>query len=248
MPQKPKPTGPESIAAHWSAKYGEPIDWPVLERIASRRVVEQGRSEVSALRALGGYAEMLRHQRQEQIAFLDQRVPGEDKKLSQRLEAELAAAGERGERRRRNIVTSYLALLEGRVGRTKRGTPRRNVLGLSRNAHPTELLLALRLVHRGAVSRADEMVRSLLHRTPDWSWKAKARGADVALGLAAHEVSEWIRARHCNQSGQLDGVRGNPGASWVPGGWGKATASSFHPAQHVADYRPAVHPRYIHAR
>jgi hypothetical protein len=202
VPSKKQAIGDE---AFWLKKYGEPINCPELRRIASLAAVERERSAVSALRALGDYAELLRRQRQEQIAFLDHRVPGEDAKLSQRLEDELAAAGERGERGRRARVSSYVALLEGRVGRTKRGTPRRNVLALSRYAHPTELILALRLAQRGAASRADEMVSDVLHRTPDWRWKAQTRGADVALALATYEVSEWIRKRHPNTSGQLDG-------------------------------------------
>jgi hypothetical protein len=101
-------------------------------------------------------------------------------------------------------------LLEGRVGRTKRGMPRRNVLGLARFGHPAELLHALQIAQRRAASRTDEIVRRLLHRHPEWHWHVETRAMDVALAQAAYEVAEWIRSRHRNRGGTLDGYTSWP--------------------------------------
>jgi hypothetical protein len=203
VPSK-KSFDPKAVAADWLTKYGKPIDCPELRRVASLAAVERERSAVSALRALGDYAELLRRQRHQQIAFLEHRVPGEDAVLGERVEAAHSASGERDRRRQQMRIDDYVELLESDTKRPNCGAPQRNVLALPRHAHPTELFLALRLAQRSAASRADEMVSEMLHRTPDWRWKAKTQGADVALALAACEVAEWIRKRHRNKSGQLD--------------------------------------------
>ena len=205
MQREEKAINREGIAAYWTKKYGEPIDCPELRRVASLAVVERERSDVAALRILHEYSALLQHQRQEQIEFLDRRIHGEDKTLRDHLGDELEAGGAKAERGRSNRIESYLALLEGRVGRTKRGKPRRNVLGLARFAHPAELLQALQLNQRRTASRTDEMVRELLRRHPAWHWQVETRAMDVALAHAAHEVAEWIRPRHRNRGRKLDG-------------------------------------------
>ena len=205
MPREEKATNREGVAAYWAKKYGEPIDCPELRRAASLAVVERERSDVAALRILHEYSALLQHQRQQQIAFLDRRIHGEDKTLRDHLKDELEAGGAKAERGRSNRIESYLALLEGRVGRTKRGRPRSNVLGLARFAHPAELLQALQIGQRRTAFRTDEMVRELLHRHPAWHWQVETRAMDVALAHAAHEVAEWIRPRHRNRGHTLDG-------------------------------------------
>ena len=205
MLREEKATTREGVAAYWVKKYGEPIDCPELRRVASLAVVERERSDVAALRILHEYSALLQHQRQQQIAFLDRRIHGEDKTLRDHLRAELAAGGAKAERGRGNRIESYLALLEGRVGRTKRGRPRRNVLGLARFAHPAELLQALQIGQRRTASRTDEMVRELRRRHPAWRWQVETRAMDVAFAHAAYQVAEWIRPRHRNRGGTLDG-------------------------------------------
>ena len=190
MAREEKATNREGVAAYWAKKYGEPIDCPELRRVASLAVVERERSDVAALRILHEYSALLQQQRQQQIAFLERRIHGEDKTLRDHLKDELAAGGAKAERSRSSRIESYLALLEGRVGRTRRGAPRSNVLGLARFAHPAELLQALQIGHRRTASRTDEMVRELLHRHPAWHWQVETRAMDVALAHAAHEVAE----------------------------------------------------------
>ena len=113
MPSEEKSFDPGKVATYWLTKYGEPIDCPDLLRVASLAAMERERSAVSALRALGDYAQLLRRQRQEQIAFLDHRVPGEDAVLGERVEAERSASGERDQRRQQMRIADYVELLAG---------------------------------------------------------------------------------------------------------------------------------------
>lgn len=49
------------------------------------------------------------------------------------------------------------------------------------------------------------MVRELLHRHAAWPWQVETRAMDVAFAHAAYQVAEWIRLRHRNRGGTLDG-------------------------------------------
>lgn len=197
MPAK-KDCNADEDAAYWLDKYGEPIDCYALKKHAALAAVESERSRIAALRLLGAYSELLGRQSAQQREFFETHVPGGPDRFDEYLDAVMRAAGEDDRNRRRARLERLLDALEGR-------DPNRGALAIARSAQAAELLYVLRFAQRRATAQAAELADTAFRRVPDWRWQAKTRGADVALALAAYEVSEWIRARHCNQSGQLDG-------------------------------------------
>jgi hypothetical protein len=192
----PKTPSNAKIAADWKEKYGEAIDCPELRKCAALEAVERERARVAALRVLTEFAELLRRQRTDQIAFFDTSVPGESASFRERLEAESTATGEEGTHRRAAQMTKLLDFLEGRDERAP--------LHAARFAHPEQLLQALQLSQRSFRSRSAELVEAVLRRHPESAWAIKTRAPDFALGKAAHSISRWIRKRHQNAKGESD--------------------------------------------
>lgn len=186
------------MATNWLTKYGEPIDCYELKKHASLASVESERTAVAALRLLAAYSELLGRQSAEQRKFFERRVPGGPARFDEHLDALISAAGANDLNRRKARLERLLTAVEGR-------DRRRSALAVSRSAHPGELLYVLQFAQRHATAQAAELANTAFRRVPDWRWMAKTRGADVALAHAAYEVSEWIRARHCNRSNKADG-------------------------------------------